>query len=93
MMGHPLEAFRIFPILAISVLLGFTAQAYGIFAGSFVEIKVNILTIINDFIIFLKYFFLSVDCFVCGLAYALSNFICWWACLYERCECLVASIF
>lgn len=42
MMGHPLDAFRIFPILAISVLLGFTAQAYGIFAGAFVEIKVNI---------------------------------------------------
>lgn len=40
-MGHPLELFRIIPILCISVLLGFTAQAYGIFAGSFVEIKVS----------------------------------------------------
>lgn len=41
MMGHPLELFRIIPILCISVLLGFTAQAYGIFAGAWVEIKVS----------------------------------------------------
>jgi hypothetical protein len=40
MMDHPLDAFRIIPLLAIGVMLSFTAQAYGIFAGSFVEIKV-----------------------------------------------------
>jgi hypothetical protein len=41
MMEHPLDSFRIVPLLGICVALGFTAQAYGIFAGSFVEIKVR----------------------------------------------------
>lgn len=40
MMDHPLDSFRIIPLLAIGVMMSFTAQAYGIFAGSFVEIKV-----------------------------------------------------
>lgn len=35
MIGHPLEYFRILPVLAISVLLGLTSQAYGLLAGSF----------------------------------------------------------
>lgn len=41
MMDHPLDSFRIIPLLAIGVMLSFTGQAYGIFAGSFVEIKVR----------------------------------------------------
>jgi hypothetical protein len=40
MMDHPIDSFRIIPLLAIGVMLSFTGQAYGIFAGSFVEIKV-----------------------------------------------------
>lgn len=50
MMGHPLELFRIVPVLCISVLLGFTAQAYGIFAGSFVEIKVSFSDLLTCFL-------------------------------------------
>ena len=41
MMDHPLDSFRLIPILLIGVMMSFTAQAYGIFAGSFVEIKVR----------------------------------------------------
>jgi hypothetical protein len=40
MMDHPLDSFRFGPLLAICVVYSYTAQAYGIFAGSFVEIKV-----------------------------------------------------
>jgi hypothetical protein len=42
MMDHPLDSFRIVPLLAIAVVYSFCAQAYGIFAGSFVEIKVSL---------------------------------------------------
>jgi hypothetical protein len=41
MANHPLEDFRIFTVIAIGVAMSFTSQAYGIFAGSLVELKVS----------------------------------------------------
>ncbi|CRL06230.1 CLUMA_CG019054, isoform A [Clunio marinus] len=43
MTNHPLEDFRLGTVLAIGLALSFTSQAYGIFAGSFVEIKLSLL--------------------------------------------------
>lgn len=40
MTNHPLEEFRIAGVLAIGLAMSFTSQAYGIFAGSIVELKV-----------------------------------------------------
>lgn len=40
MTNHPLEEFRIFTILAIGLAMSFTSQAYGIFAGTIVDLKV-----------------------------------------------------
>lgn len=41
MTSHPLECFRLATILAIGLAMSFTSQAYGIFAGSIVELKVE----------------------------------------------------
>lgn len=40
MTNHPLEDFRLGTILGIGLAMSFTSQAYGIFAGSIVELKV-----------------------------------------------------
>jgi hypothetical protein len=40
MTNHPLEDFRLGTVLAIGLAMSFTSQAYGIFAGSIVELKV-----------------------------------------------------
>lgn len=42
MSNHPLEDFRILTVIAIGLAMSFTSQAYGIFAGSLVELKVEI---------------------------------------------------
>lgn len=42
MTNHPLEEFRLGTILAIGLAMSFTSQAYGIFAGSIVELKVRL---------------------------------------------------
>lgn len=40
MTNHPLEDFRFSTVLAIGLAMSFTSQAYGIFAGTIVELKV-----------------------------------------------------
>ena len=40
MSNHPLEDFRILTVIAIGLAMSFTSQAYGIFAGSLLELKV-----------------------------------------------------
>lgn len=40
MTNHPRENFRFATIMAIGLALSFTAQVYGIFAGTIVELKV-----------------------------------------------------
>lgn len=43
MTNHPLEDFRFFTVLAIGLAMSFTSQAYGIFAGTLVELKLSLL--------------------------------------------------
>jgi hypothetical protein len=47
MANHPFEDFRILTVMAIGLAMSFTSQAYGIFAGSVVELKVTIEIIIT----------------------------------------------
>ena len=43
MTNHPLEEFRLLTILAVGLAMSFTSQAYGIFAGTIVELKLSLL--------------------------------------------------
>lgn len=61
MSNHPFEYFRILTVLAIAVAMSFASQAYGIFAGSLVELKVAIQTVAAMKKIITQHFFLSLQ--------------------------------
>lgn len=42
MSNHPFEDFRILTVIAIGLAMSFTSQAYGLFAGSLLELKVRV---------------------------------------------------
>jgi ATP-binding cassette, subfamily G (WHITE), member 1 len=67
MANHPFEDFRILTVMAIGLAMSFTSQAYGIFAGSVVELKVTteiIITIQNS----------CITCLFCSWGFCLLHF-------------------
>lgn len=43
MTNHPIEDFRMLTCLSIGLAMSFVSQAYGIFAGAIVELKLSLL--------------------------------------------------
>jgi ABC-type multidrug transport system ATPase subunit len=86
MTNHPLEDFRLGTVLAIGLAMSFTSQAYGIFAGSIVELKVR-----GGLNFELQNFMrlnpsIAVVVAVRCASYGVSNHLRWRTRFHERCQ-------